>query len=67
MATKKLERVFMHGKIELQDPDSSISIERVKDIYSNRYPELVNAKFNGPKIKDGKAVYTFDSNVGTNG
>lgn len=67
MAVKQLERIFVYDKKELKDPNPSFSIDKVQEIYANQFPELLNCKFNGPEIKEGKAYYTFEKTAGTNG
>lgn len=62
-----LPRVFMHKGKALDDPKPELSPDWVLGFYSNTYPELTTATIDGPEIKDGKAVYSFQSTVGTKG
>jgi PRTRC genetic system protein C len=62
-----LERVFKHDKKQLDDPGAHMTPEDVLGFYGNQIPELTTATISGPEIKDGKAVYTFKSTVGTKG
>jgi len=64
---KQLSRVFVYGNEELSDPNPNLSPEEVMDIYSNQYPELLNANISGPKIVKGTAQYEFSKNIGTKG
>lgn len=56
-----LPRVFKWNQATLPDPNPNIPPKEVAQIYSNEYPELTTAHINGPTIKDGKAVYTFET------
>ena len=68
MATKiENTRVFKHGDKELKDINPKLSPEEVLDVYVEQYPDLVNAKVTGPKLKDNKAIYEFEKIVGTKG
>ena len=67
MEALELKRVFKHGDIILEDPNSSISKDDVLDFYSNQYPELTNAHVTGPTVIDDKLQYEFSTSVGTKG
>jgi PRTRC genetic system protein C len=60
-------RVFKFRNKELTDPNTELSPKQVADFYSEEYPELVNATITGPEIADDKAIYSFNSKVGTKG
>lgn len=66
-----LERKFTYkantGDIELADPDPSLSVDEVITHYSMMYPELVNAKVQGPKLTPEAQEFTFTSAVGVKG
>lgn len=66
-----LPRVFQFKKggekISLDDPNVGSTPEQVMNLYSNNYPELTTATLSGPKIKDGKAIYKFETVVGNKG
>ena len=64
---KQLARVFVYNNEELSDPNPNLSPEQVMDIYSNKYPELLNANVSGPKVVSGKAKFEFSKNLGTKG
>jgi PRTRC genetic system protein C len=63
----ELKRVFKHGKLELEDPGTNMSKEKVLDFYSNQYPELTNSSVTGPKIENDNQVFEFSTSVGTKG
>ena len=67
---KGLKRVIEYNDNILADIPG-MSIEKIKDMYSVQYPELINANIEGPKIEeeDDEDVtkYTFSKNVGTKG
>lgn len=68
----KIEREFVYKKnnndIKLADPSETMTPGDVLNFYSGTYPELINARVEGPVInKDGKQVYTIKTTVGTKG
>jgi len=62
-----LKRVFIHGKIKLADPNTSLSPDDVMSFYANTYPELTTSSVHGPTIVGDKAEYSFKTTVGTKG
>ena len=52
-----LERVFMHDKIMLTDPDPNMSPEEVMKFYTNTYPELTTSNVHGPEVNGDRVVY----------
>ncbi len=62
-----LERVFMHDKIMLTDPDPNMSPEEVMKFYTNTYPELTTSNVHGPEVNGDRVVYKFKTTVGTKG
>lgn len=64
-----LKRVFKlkDKKVELPDPNPTMSAEEVQKFYSGKYPELTNASINGPKVVGDTAEYIFATTVGTKG
>lgn len=66
-----LKRVFKLKKgntvLELDDPDSSLSLNEVMDFYSMTYPELTTATVHGPELEEDKAVYQFKTTIGVKG
>ena len=66
--SKTLKRVFKHGDLELPDPDPVIAPDKVREMYSDTYPELLNASTVGPKVGESEVTYTFTkTTVGTKG
>lgn len=64
---RPLVRVFRYGALELEDPDSHMTVDEVKDFWGDVYPELTQAVTEGPEYKDDRAEYTFRRAVGTKG
>jgi PRTRC genetic system protein C len=63
---KQTERLFRYsGGLVLPDPDPSLGIEAVRQVYASSYPEIITAAVSGPELVDGKHVYTFKTAVGT--
>jgi len=66
-----IKRVFKikidKEKLDLADPGPHMSPEDVMNFYSNQYTSLTTATVSGPEMKDGAAVYKFESTVGTKG
>jgi PRTRC genetic system protein C len=66
MQIQQTERVFRYsGGLVLPDPDPSLGIEAVRQVYASSYPEIITAAVSGPELVDGKHVYTFKTAVGT--
>ena len=68
---KGLKRVFILKKgndtLTLEDPDSRMSLSEVTDFYSMNYPELTTATLHGPELEEDRAVYRFETTIGTKG
>jgi len=64
-----LKRVFVDSKtkMELSDPSSSYTPEKVRDFYANTYPHLVNATVEGPEVGKDTLTFKFSSTAGTKG
>jgi PRTRC genetic system protein C len=45
---EKLERVFLFNGSKLPDVNPEFSIEQMRDVYVNTYPELATAVVEGP-------------------
>jgi PRTRC genetic system protein C len=67
MAVKSLTRVFKHNSNTLKDLDETLSPEAICAVYSNQFPELLNANIEGPEIVKDQAVYKFSKALGTKG
>lgn len=66
-AAQRTFKIDGEEEIVLPDPDPSMDMNTVKAFYLNTYPQLLNAKIKGPEVEDGKAVYTFQTEVGHKG
>lgn len=68
---KGLKRVFKLKKnsstLELDDPDSQMSLTEVMDFYSMHYPELTTATVHGPEFEEDRVIYEFKTTIGTKG
>jgi PRTRC genetic system protein C len=64
---EKLERVFMFNGAKLPEVNPEFSIEQVRDIYVNTYPELATAAVEGPNPVNGAMQYVFTRAVGAKG
>ena len=64
---ERLERTFRYHGICLPDPDSALTVEQVRDVYVNSYPELATAAVEGPSTVKGTLEYTFVRAVGAKG
>ena len=66
-----LERKFVlvkgDEKIDLPEINPTLSVEEVKDIYANTYPELINCNIQPQGIQNDKDVYHFSTIAGTKG
>ena len=64
---EKLERVFLFNGVRLPDPNGAFTVEQVRDMYVNTYPELATAVVEGPSPVNGTMQYTFTRAVGAKG
>ena len=67
MEVQVLEREFNYNGVKLPDPNSHMSVEEVKEMYSAQYPELLTAAIEGPEVVDTKMVYKFVRAIGSKG
>lgn len=67
------KRKFVYEKdgkdIVFPDPGTNIVPDKVADFYSAQYPELINARIEGPELDDKTetVIYTISTKAGTNG
>lgn len=54
-------------KISLDDLNPQTSVEEIKRLYCDQYPELSSATVTGPNMKDDALIYTFSPKAGTKG
>jgi len=62
-----LSREFTYNGVKLPDPNPSMTVEEVRAVYSNQYPDLATASITGPETQDGKLRYSFVRAIGTKG
>lgn len=62
-----LTREFVFNGTKLPDPGPDLTVEEVRSMYVNSYPELATATVAGPKTIDGALEYTFVRAVGVKG
>ena len=67
MKTKVLKREFVYNGQVLPDPNPAMTPEEVVSFYSNEYPDMLNAKIDGPKVTSSKVTYKINKIVGTKG
>lgn len=69
MEVKQLPREFVNSKNKqvLPDPDINMTPDKVREFYSNQYPELVNCSITGPVILKSKLKFTFSTVTGVKG
>jgi PRTRC genetic system protein C len=64
---RELARVFVFNGARLPDPGPQLSVEEVRSMYVNTYPDLATATIEGPAPIDGTMQYTFVRAVGAKG
>jgi len=64
---EKLERVFLFNGSKLPDTNPEFSVEQVRDMYVNTYPELATAVVERPTPINGTMQYVFTRAVGAKG
>lgn len=62
-----IKRKSESDNIKLDDPNPNMSEVDVMKFYSSQYPELTSATIIGPSMKDGNAVYSFETIIGEKG
>lgn len=73
LKVKNAERLFViaakreSDNITLTDPNPSMDPIEVMRFYSGQHPELTSSSVDGPVMKDGKAVYSFQTIIGEKG
>ena len=60
-------REFCYMGVRLPDPNSKLSLDEVKSVYSIHYPELATAAINGPEVVGDKLRYEFLVSIGSKG
>jgi PRTRC genetic system protein C len=64
---EKLERLFVFNGLKLPDPNPDFTVEQVRDMYVNTYPELATAAVEGPTPVNGSMQFTFVRAIGAKG
>lgn len=71
LQAKEIPRVFYinikNNKVQLEDPNPAFSADEVREMYSNQYPELLNASVISKGIENDKLVFEFQTVAGTKG
>jgi len=62
-----LERIFTYNGARLPDPNPGFTVEQVRDMYVNAYPELATAAIEGPEATSEGMEYKFVRAVGAKG
>jgi len=67
MESHPLCRYFeVHG-VKLPDPNPALTVEEIRALYSQQYPEIATATVTGPEQVEDKLVYRFSTAIGTKG
>jgi len=67
MESHPLCRYFeVHG-VKLPDPNPELSVEEIRGLYSQQYPEIATATVTGPEQVGDKLVYRFSTAIGSKG
>ena len=67
MESHPLSRHFEFNGIRLPDISPSLSVEEVRGLYSQQFPEIATATVTGPEQVGDKLVYRFSTAVGVKG
>ena len=67
MESHPLSRHFEFNGIRLPDISPSLSVEEIRGLYSQQYPEIATAAVTGPEQVGDKLVYRFSTAIGTKG
>jgi len=67
MTIERLERLFVFNGVKLPDPNPDFTVEQVRDMYVNTYPELATAAVEGPTPVNGAMQYAFVRAIGAKG
>ena len=59
MIATQLKRVFIFDKMELQDPNPTLSTKEVISFYSNQYPKLNNARIDNQVVNESKGAIEY--------
>ena len=66
-----MKRVFVikvnNSIIELPDPNEELTPKQVMEVYSNTYPQLINAIVEEKGLREDSMLYEFTTISGTKG
>jgi len=62
-----MARLFVYDQREFPDPDPNLSVEDIKQMMSDFFPELANAEVKEQQKEDGDTIYEFVRKVGVKG
>ncbi|MGD0694460.1 MAG: PRTRC system protein C [Terriglobia bacterium] len=67
MESHELSRYFeFHGQ-RLPDPNPKLSVEEVRALYAQQYPDIATAAITGPEVIGEKLRYQFTRAIGSKG
>jgi PRTRC genetic system protein C len=67
MESHELSRYFeFHGQ-RLPDPNPKLSVEEVRALYAQQYPDIATAAISGPEAVGDKLRYQFTRAIGSKG
>ena len=67
MTVTPLRRVFSLNGVKLEDPAPGLSIEEVRGILAQAYPEIATATISGPEAVGDTLKYTLERAIGSKG
>jgi PRTRC genetic system protein C len=67
MESHPLSRHFEFNGIRLPDISPSLSVDEIRTLYSQQFPEIATAAVTGPEQVGDKLVYRFSTAIGTKG
>ena len=67
MSIETLQRIFSYNNLRLEDPDPSMTPEKVKEFYAGIYPELTQSIIEEPQVSENAVTYKLAKTYGTKG
>ena len=64
---EEVQRTYAYNGVTLAVPDTSLTPEAVRDLYTAVYPELTTAEIDLGPVENGKQVVTFRRVAGSKG
>ena len=64
---ESITRKFSYNGVDLPDPNPSLGIDAVREVFAQSHPEIANAAIDGPVTKGSVHTYTFVRSVGEKG